>query len=115
VRTCAKDGVTAIDSNTRNVCTGGGNPGSAYTCSNQQPFMQNGVLYGFVATQIGGCCDCFELQFKSTNRKMIVQRTNTGGDLSQNQFDIQVLSPPCPALPCPPSLRCALPASPVLI
>ena len=46
------------------------------------------------------CCACYELTFTSgavAGKKMIVQATNTGGDLAGNQFDI--------------SVRCIFPAS----
>jgi hypothetical protein len=102
VTTCAKDGVTAVDPNTQNVCGGGGNPGPAYMCASNQPYQVNSSLaFGFAAAAIAGqtepqwCCACYELTFTSTalataGKKMVVQITNTGGDLSSNHFDIQI-------------------------
>lgn len=53
-------------------------------------------LDGFAAVSASGsppCCQCYELTFTSTSlatsgKKMIVQATNTGGDVSATQFDI---------------------------
>ncbi len=39
------------------------------------------------------CCACYELTFTSgpvKGKKMIVQATNTGGDLGDDHFDIQI-------------------------
>ena len=39
------------------------------------------------------CCACYEITFTSTaiaGKKMVVQVTNTGGDLATNHFDIQI-------------------------
>jgi len=92
VRTCDITGNYPVDPNANNVCGGGGGGGAAYVCNNQEPFEgSDGNLYGFVATQIGSCCDCFLLQFQTgpgRGKKMYVQRANTGGDLSSSQFDI---------------------------
>lgn len=73
-------------------------------CGNQSPWAVSDTLaYGFAATSIAGgteaswCCACYELTFTSTaiaGKKMIVQATNTGGDLGSNQFDISVCLPP---------------------
>jgi len=101
VKTCAKDGTTVIDPNSVNACGGGGSGGPTYMCSNNQPFVKNNSLsFGFAAAAIAGqtesqwCCACFELVFTSStlagNKKMVVQVTNTGGDLSSNHFDIQI-------------------------
>ncbi|KAK6584740.1 hypothetical protein PZA11_002964 [Diplocarpon coronariae] len=72
--------------------------GVSYMCSNQTPWAVSETLaYGFVATTISGgteaswCCACYELTFTSglvAGKKMVVQATNTGGDLGSNQFDI---------------------------
>ena len=69
-------------------------------CSTQQPWAVSDTLaYGFAATTISGgteaswCCACYELTFTSTaiaGKTMIVQATNTGGDLGANQFDLAV-------------------------
>ncbi|KAH7354703.1 RlpA-like double-psi beta-barrel-protein domain-containing protein-containing protein [Rhexocercosporidium sp. MPI-PUGE-AT-0058] len=72
--------------------------GSAYMCSNQSPWAVSETLaYGFAATSISGgneaswCCACYEMTFTSgpvAGKKMIVQSTNTGGDLGANHFDL---------------------------
>ncbi|PKS07469.1 hypothetical protein jhhlp_006073 [Lomentospora prolificans] len=74
--------------------------GSAYTCSNNSPWAVNDqVAFGFAATHISGgneaswCCACYKLTFTSgpvAGKTMVVQSTNTGGDLSGNQFDLQI-------------------------
>lgn len=76
----------------------GCNSGGAYMCSNQSPWAVSSTLsYGFAATNIAGgsestwCCACYQLTFTSgavAGKTMIVQSTNTGGDLGGNQFDI---------------------------
>lgn len=80
-----------MNANNRNICGGGGNPGFAYTCADQQPFEKNGILYGFVAAKLP-CCACYELKFNtpSLTKTMIVQVTNTGEDLNLMHFDIQM-------------------------
>jgi hypothetical protein len=84
------------DYNAVSGCNGGG----AYMCSNQSPWAVSSTLsYGFAATTISGgteaswCCACYALTFTSgpvAGKTMIVQATNTGGDLGSNQFDIAV-------------------------
>jgi len=69
-------------------------------CNDQQPWAINDKLsYGFAAANISGsdeeqwCCACFKITFTSTSiagKEMIVQVTNTGGDLGENHFDIQM-------------------------
>jgi hypothetical protein len=69
-------------------------------CSNQSPWVVSDTLsYSFAATTIAGgtesswCCACYELAFTSAplvGKKLIVQTTNTGSDLSSNQFDLAV-------------------------
>lgn len=69
-------------------------------CSDQSPWAVSDTLsYGFAATTISGgteaswCCACYELTFTSgavAGKKMVVQATNTGGDLGSNQFDLAV-------------------------
>ncbi|KAF4606139.1 hypothetical protein EYR38_000184 [Pleurotus pulmonarius] len=55
------------------------------------------LAYGFAAVSLSGsseskwCCGCYELTFTSgpvAGKKMVVQATNTGGDLGSNHFDI---------------------------
>lgn len=67
-------------------------------CSNQIPWaVNNSLSYGYAAVRINGqtesqwCCACYELTFTSgpvAGKRMIVQATNTGGDLGDNHFDI---------------------------
>ncbi|ROT37802.1 hypothetical protein SODALDRAFT_344699 [Sodiomyces alkalinus F11] len=74
--------------------------GVAFTCSNNQPWAINdNVAFGFAATAISGgteaswCCACYALQFTSgpvAGKTLVVQSTNTGGDLGHNHFDIQM-------------------------
>jgi hypothetical protein len=72
------------------------NNGPAYMCSSQTPWAVSSTLaYGFAAVSASNpkCCQCYELTFTSTSlathgKKMIVQATNTGGDVSSTQFDI---------------------------
>nr|AWL24828.1 glycoside hydrolase 45 [Rhizophlyctis rosea] len=95
-KSCAKDGVTALGSNTMNSCDGG----SAYTCNSYQPIVVNDNLsYGFAAAKIAGlsesdwCCACYELNFTTgpvAGKQMIVQVLNTGGDLGPGHFDLQI-------------------------
>lgn len=71
-------------------------------CSNQSPWSVSDTLaYGFAARTIAGetgsswCCACYELTFTSAplvGKKLVVQTTNTGSDLSSNQFDLAVSS-----------------------
>lgn len=100
VRTCDKNDNPLNDGgNTRSGCDSGG---SAYMCSAQSPWAVNEtVAYGWAAVNIAGsneaawCCACYELTFTSgpvAGKKMIVQATNTGGDLGNNHFDIAVRS-----------------------
>ncbi|CAD6446395.1 d89ecf3c-88e0-40ef-93fe-ec863e1b6826 [Sclerotinia trifoliorum] len=74
--------------------------GSSYMCSDQSPWaVTDDLAYGYAAVNIAGgsesswCCACYELTFTSTalaGKKMIVQATNTGGDLGSNQFDLAI-------------------------
>ena len=78
----------------------GCNKGATYMCSNQSPWaVSDSLSYGYAATTISGgkestwCCACYELTFTSgavKGKKMVVQATNTGGDLGANQFDLAV-------------------------
>lgn len=96
VTTCDISNNPLTDYNTASGCNGGG----AYQCSNESPWAVNDNLaYGYAAVNIAGgtesswCCACYELTFTSgavAGKKMIVQATNTGGDLAGNQFDISV-------------------------
>jgi len=69
-------------------------------CNSNQPVAQSSTLaYGFAAAYIEGksesdwCSACYELTFTSTaiaGKRLIVQVTNTGGDLGAGQFDLQI-------------------------
>ncbi|KAL1931150.1 hypothetical protein VTP01DRAFT_10287 [Rhizomucor pusillus] len=96
VGTCAKDGVKLVDVNVQSGCNGG----EGYMCNDNQPWaVDDNLSYGFAAASISGksesdfCCSCYELTFSSgeiEGKKMVVQVTNTGGDLSNNHFDLQI-------------------------
>ncbi|KAI9265548.1 endo-beta-D-1,4-glucanase [Helicostylum pulchrum] len=96
VDTCGKNGISILDDNAQSGCNGG----DGYMCNNNQPWAVNdGLAYGFAAASIAGssesgwCCGCYELTFTSgpvNGKKMVVQVTNTGGDLGQNHFDLQM-------------------------
>ncbi|PQE16309.1 glycoside hydrolase family 45 protein [Rutstroemia sp. NJR-2017a WRK4] len=96
VGTCDVKDSPLTDSNAVNGCDGG----SSYMCSDQSPYaVTDDLAYGYAAVNIAGgsesswCCACYELTFTSTaiaGKKMIVQATNTGGDLGANQFDLAI-------------------------
>ncbi|KAI9719454.1 MAG: hypothetical protein M1812_003525 [Candelaria pacifica] len=97
VKTCDKDNNPLSDANAKSGCEAGGN---AYMCADQSPWAVSDTLaYGFAAVNVAGqterdwCCSCYKLTFTSDSMKgkqMIVQATNTGGDLGGNQFDIAI-------------------------
>ncbi|KAG8849485.1 hypothetical protein FRB91_009852 [Serendipita sp. 411] len=72
--------------------------GSAFTCADNQPWaVSDSLAYGFAAVKLSGssesqwCCQCYQLTFTSgpaSGKTMIVQATNTGGDLGSNHFDL---------------------------
>lgn len=74
--------------------------GWAYTCPDQRPFViSKNMSYGFAAVNLKDmqekdwCCKCYRLKFqhyKLSYKEMIVQITNTGGDLQSNHFDIAI-------------------------
>jgi len=96
VTTCDISDNPLTDLNAASGCNGG----SAYQCSNESPWaVSDDLAYGYAAVNIAGgseeswCCACYELTFTSgavAGKKMVVQATNTGGDLSGNQFDISI-------------------------
>jgi len=96
VKTCSKDGVSILAASATSGCDGG----SAYVCNDNVPFQVNStVAYGFAAASLSGytentqCCACFALSFTSAplvGKTMVVQVTNTGGDVGGNQFDLQI-------------------------
>jgi hypothetical protein len=68
-------------------------------CSDQSPWVvSDDLAYGFAAVSTGlsesdTCCSCYQLTFTSTSiagKKMIVQATNTGGDVGEGQFDLAI-------------------------
>ncbi|KAI1819551.1 glycoside hydrolase family 45 protein [Xylaria intraflava] len=92
--TCDASDSPLTDVDTKSGCDGG----TAFTCTNYSPWaVDDNLAYGFAATSIAGgtesswCCACYQLDFTSgpvAGKSMIVQSTNTGGDLGSNQFDI---------------------------
>ncbi|CAF3031824.1 unnamed protein product [Rotaria sp. Silwood2] len=96
VITCTQDGITSVDLNTQSGCTGG----TAYMCNDQQPWSINSTFsYDFAAAHIinhgeaDWCCACYSLIFTSgpvVGKELIVQVINTGDDLDDNHFDLQI-------------------------
>ncbi|KAF9261977.1 glycoside hydrolase [Marasmius fiardii PR-910] len=96
VLTCDRNGALQTDPNVKSGCDGG----TAFTCTNMSPIVvDDNTAYGFAAVNIAGgteaswCCACYQLTFTSgpvTGKKMIVQATNTGGDLGSNHFDLLI-------------------------
>ncbi|KAH6655617.1 glycoside hydrolase family 45 protein [Truncatella angustata] len=94
VLTCDKNDNVLSDPDIKSGCDGG----TAFTCSDNSPWaISDQLAYGFAATAISGgteaswCCACYKLTFTSgavAGKTMVVQSTNTGGDLGSNQFDI---------------------------
>ncbi|KAI5864906.1 RlpA-like double-psi beta-barrel-protein domain-containing protein-containing protein [Durotheca rogersii] len=98
VVTCSRQDTPLQDNGaTRSACDAGG---SAYMCSAHSPWaVSESLSYGWAAVRIAGqtettwCCACYELTFTSgpvAGKKMVVQASNTGGDLGQNHFDIAI-------------------------
>lgn len=85
--------------------------GGAFMCSSHSPWeVDENLAYGWAAVRINGqtendwCCACYELTFTSgpvSGKKMVVQATNTGGDLGENHFDIAVRGGLLPPSACP--------------
>jgi len=100
VKACKADGVTLVTDELYKVRNGCEDGGQAYMCNDNQPWAINDkISYGFVAaafqsgSQKDWCCSCYRMQFTSgaaKGKQMIVQVTNTGYDLSDNHFDIQM-------------------------
>ncbi|KAI9752226.1 MAG: hypothetical protein M4579_005702 [Chaenotheca gracillima] len=96
VTTCDIDNNPLTDPNAASGCQGG----NSYMCADQSPWaVSDDLAYGFAAVNIAGgtesgwCCACYELTFTSgaiAGKKMVVQATNTGGDLGSNQFDLAI-------------------------
>ncbi|KAJ4350903.1 hypothetical protein N0V95_004297 [Ascochyta clinopodiicola] len=63
----------------KNGCESGG---KAFMCTDQSPWAINDNLaYGFAAVKLAGGIN---------GKKMVVQATNTGSDLGNNHFDLQM-------------------------
>ncbi|KAF9023282.1 hypothetical protein BDZ89DRAFT_955811 [Hymenopellis radicata] len=96
VRTCDANQNVLSDPDAGTGCDGG----PSFACADNSPWaVDENMAYGFAATHISGgtesswCCACFKLTFTSTSiagKTMIVQSTNTGGDLGADQFDLQI-------------------------
>ncbi|KAG8951825.1 hypothetical protein FRC04_005517 [Tulasnella sp. 424] len=96
VKTCDKNNNPLSDASIKSGCDGG----TAYACANDSPWAVNDQLaYGFAAVNLSGqtesawCCSCYQLTFTSgpvAGKTMIVQATNTGGDVGGSQFDIMI-------------------------
>lgn len=93
VKVCDASNNPLADVNAKSGCEGG----TAFMCSDQTPWAINDNLaYGFGAVSASGdppCCACYKLTFTSTaikGKQMIIQATNTGGDVSATQFDLAV-------------------------
>ncbi|KAG8930067.1 hypothetical protein FRC02_004671 [Tulasnella sp. 418] len=96
VRTCDISNNPLSDVNAKSGCDGG----TAYACANNSPWaVSDSLSYGFAAVNLAGssesqwCCSCYELTFTSgpvAGKQMIVQATNTGGDVGGSQFDIMI-------------------------
>jgi len=107
VTSCDAQNNPLTNYNAQSACNNA-NPGQSYMCTDQTPWAVSDTLaYGFAATTIAGgteaswCCACYELTFTSTaisGKQMIVQATNTGGDLGSNQFDLAVRTLSVPVL-----------------
>ncbi|KAG9018774.1 hypothetical protein FRB90_009778 [Tulasnella sp. 427] len=96
VKTCDKNNNPLSDASIKSGCDGG----TAYACAANSPWAVNDSLaYGFAAVNLAGstesawCCSCYQLTFTSgpvAGKTMIVQATNTGGDVGGSQFDIMI-------------------------
>lgn len=96
VRTCTRDNHPQSSPQQPSGCVGG----NAFVCSDQIPWnVSDKLSYGFAAVKLNGqqekdwCCKCYELMFNHARlkgKKMVVQVTNTGYDLTDNHFDIAI-------------------------
>ncbi|KAJ8940955.1 hypothetical protein NQ318_006806 [Aromia moschata] len=98
VRGCAADGVTTVDKELQSGCA---SDGGSYSCTDQVAHAANkSFALGFTAASFTGgtdysmCCRCVLLTWKydtqDPKRQILVQITNTGGDLLSNQFDLAI-------------------------
>ena len=98
MKSCNRGGYSPYDN--PNVASACGGVDGAYTCNNQKPWAVNDQLaYGFAAAHIPGlseqdrCCACYKLVFTNgpvVGKTMIVQVTNSGSDVGEHQFDLQI-------------------------
>ncbi|PAA89100.1 hypothetical protein BOX15_Mlig002476g1, partial [Macrostomum lignano] len=97
VRACYRDGYgVTSDPNGASGCNGG----PVFACNNNKPWaVSDQLAYGFAAATIPGldesgrCCACYKLDFTNgpvQGKSMVVQVTNSGGDVHPNQFDLQI-------------------------
>ena len=93
VKSCDISDKPLTDTNAQSGCVGG----TAYMCSDQSPWkVTDDLAYGFAAVGASSptCCSCYQLTFTGDTpikgKKMIVQATNTGNDVSTTQFDLAV-------------------------
>jgi hypothetical protein len=97
---CAQDGVSSTG-NTQSSCAGGG----SFACYDEAPKAQSDCLsYGYIAKANPNCGGCYRLQFTGEGqhnvndpgsklikgKQMIVKVSNTGSDVSANQFDLMI-------------------------
>ncbi|OWY49327.1 hypothetical protein AA0120_g3361 [Alternaria tenuissima] len=97
VLTCDASDNLLDNYNRRDGCESGG---GSYACSDLSPFaVSNDLAYGFAAVNLATsnesawCCSCYSLTFTSgpvNGKKMVVQVTNTGSDLGEDQFNIAI-------------------------
>ncbi|CAG9772809.1 unnamed protein product [Ceutorhynchus assimilis] len=96
---CDIDGSTIVSPHTQSSCDPKADPPVAFMCTDQQPWIVNSTLsYGFAAASFEGgvdesrCCTCMLLSFQGqlAGKQHLIQITNTGSDLSQNQFDLSL-------------------------
>jgi len=98
-KACGSDGTSVVGVDTGSACSGG----SAYQCYNFAPWSVSDTLsYGFAATGggNGNCGKCYQLDFTGagdsaaasalSNKTMIVQAINIGGDVASTQFDLLI-------------------------
>ena len=98
MKSCNRGGYSPYDN--PNVASACDVVDGAYTCNNQKPWAVNDQLaYGFAAAHIPGlseqdrCCACYKLVFTNgpvAGKTMIVQVTNSGSDVGEHQFDLQI-------------------------
>ena len=102
--TCNKsDGSWGSNFNEQSACQGGG----AFMCQGNAPWsVSNSLAFGYAAVSARGdiCGKCYQLQFTGSShnsgndpgsaalagKTMVVQATNTGGDVGAGQFDLLI-------------------------